>query len=87
MLYTKVTRELEDLKSRYWEAGLHIKAIQPRQQRSPRALGEKEILPPMLLSIYKSKKNNPLPNKTKTKTPLLKQIIIEPQTNSQTNIV
>jgi len=42
-------RQLEDLKTRYWEAGLKIKAIQPRQQRAPRAPGQRKRLPPMLL--------------------------------------
>jgi len=48
-LYRGYKRQLEDLKTRYWEAGLHLKAVQPRQQRAPRAPGERKRLPPMLL--------------------------------------
>jgi len=33
---------------KYWEAGLHIKAVQPRQQRAPRVTGQRKRLPPML---------------------------------------
>jgi len=54
-LYRGYKRELEDLKTRYWEAGLKIKAVQPRQQRAPRVPGQRKRLPPMLLQIYKSK--------------------------------
>jgi len=48
-LYRGYKRQLEELKTRYWDAGLHIKAVQPRQQRTPRAPGQKKRLPPMLL--------------------------------------
>jgi len=41
--------QLEDLKTKYWEAGLHIKTVQPRQQRAPRVPGQRKRLPPMLL--------------------------------------
>jgi len=48
-LYRGYKRQLEDLKTRYWDAGLKIKAVQPRQQRAPRAPGQRKRLPPMIL--------------------------------------
>jgi len=48
-LYRGHKRQLEDLKTRYWDAGLHIKAAQPRQQRAPRVPGQRKRLPPTLL--------------------------------------
>jgi len=47
-LYRGYKRQLEELKSRYWEAGLRIKAVQPRQMRA-RASGERKRLPPVVL--------------------------------------
>jgi len=43
-LYRGYKRQLEDLKTRYW-----VKALQPRQQRAPRAPRQRKRLPPMLL--------------------------------------
>jgi len=48
-LYRGYKRQLEDLKTRYWDTGLKIKAIQPPQQRAPRVPGQRKRLPPMLL--------------------------------------
>jgi len=56
-LYRGYKRQLEDLKTRYWEPGLHIKAVQPQQQRAPRAPGQKStgILPLGLFSVCRNK--------------------------------
>jgi len=38
-LYRGYKRQLEDLKTRYLDTGLKIKAVQPQQQRAPRFPG------------------------------------------------
>jgi len=41
-LYRGYKSQLEDLKTRYWDTGLKIKAIQPRQQREPQEFQDRE---------------------------------------------
>jgi len=48
-LYRGYKRQLEELKTRYWQAGLQIRAVQPRRQRAPRAPGERQRLSPIIL--------------------------------------
>jgi len=48
-LYRGYKRQLEELKMRYWQAGLHIRAVQPRKPKAPRPLGERLRLPPIVL--------------------------------------
>jgi len=48
-LYRGYEEKLKELKTKYWNAGLEIRAVQPRKNKNPKAPTERKRLPPVLL--------------------------------------